>query len=131
MNDSIAFYFNRGFGGFGTKVAIGEKDQITGEHSFATDFTFEKLSPGETIPPGAKMDISDEALQEMLDEIWKMGFRPTGVKTGDETIEALRNHIDNLTSALQRDDGMLDRMLTIIDLNIRDSVVAENNLRHG
>lgn len=52
------------------------------------------VEPGEAWGP--TLDVEPEALQELVDDLWRMGIRPTEGKVSDRTLQAQEEHIKSL-----------------------------------
>lgn len=115
MNDSVRIFIRKGYGFWETSFCLFAK-RPDGSMAIARDIEFSALDEGQAAPPGADVPIDEDGLQALLDELWGLGLRPTGYK-GDSTgeVEAMRNHIGDLNSALNRGDGILDRVLTLAE----------------
>ncbi len=48
------------------------------------------VDPGYDPPP---IRLEREASQQLMDDLWSSGVRPTHAKSGDDLIEALRAHV--------------------------------------
>lgn len=56
--------------------------------------------PGMFIPPEESVTLSldyDEA-QDVIQELWNLGFRPSGVESSNEYVQSLKDHIATLQS---------------------------------
>jgi hypothetical protein len=69
----IKFVKNNPFS-FGSGVIIYEQ---RGNETFVGKVTFEKLEPGAPTPPDAINHLDDDAKQELMDQMYLEGIRPT------------------------------------------------------
>lgn len=45
---------------------------------------------------GPTIQVESEALQELVDDLWRVGIRPTEGKVSDRTLQAQEEHIKSL-----------------------------------
>lgn len=64
-------------------------------------------STGMENEPG--IHLEREAAQQLMDDLWTAGIRPTHAKSGDDLIEALRAHV---TDACAVRDGLMEHLFT-------------------
>jgi hypothetical protein len=83
------FHFTRQFDGFGRNLELRVVDKDN--HAIAREITMEIVSQGVVVPVAAI--IHPDAAAQMMDDLWRLGIRPTS-GTGDYGhVESLKNHL--------------------------------------
>lgn len=81
---------------FSLKFLVFTENQAGTTVRVPKEIEYRQLSPDEQFPPDAIVDLSLDCAQQMIDQLWQMGFRPSvGVSsTGQD--EAQKAHITDL-----------------------------------
>lgn len=51
---------------------------------------------GVAIPNSSKFPLTKETVQQMMDNLWAQGIRPSQMKTPEETLNATQNHLKDM-----------------------------------
>ncbi|MFP4598035.1 MAG: hypothetical protein ACLFVJ_07275 [Persicimonas sp.] len=67
---------------------------------------WEKIEEGAALPADYKPAIRLQrgAAQQLMDDLWRAGLRPEGVKSASDVVEAKDAHIDDLRRVIFRED---------------------------
>ena len=68
--------------------------EVGRKRSVGQEVIFSEVDDGTFCNPTSMIDES--AAQNLMDDLWRSGLRPTGAKAGDTTIKALESHLDDL-----------------------------------
>ena len=82
----------------GLDVLIGIKNN-NGCYSVMKSATFEDVKLGEEIPYDAHLHLCDDEAQQLMNDLWANGFRPTysqDSKRDDLALKAQEAHIEDL-----------------------------------
>jgi len=82
-------------------IYIAQRDPVRDTLAIAQTLVFDVHENGScmTFPQEPALFIKDEdthCLQELMDELWRAGIRPSASKAGDAQISAMQSHIDDL-----------------------------------
>lgn len=91
-NNSLKFYINRNIASDSFELYIKRLDRNSGI-SIATNITFEKHIPENLASPLTV--LRETEAQELLEELWKVGFRPKEVGTGGQ-IASIKYHLEDM-----------------------------------
>jgi len=83
------------------KVEILLIDKVKGGMAIATDVVFKRLSEGEIINP--TMTIEGDAAQELMDELWTCGIRPTQGQGSAGQLSATERHLKDMQRIVFKD----------------------------
>ena len=64
------------------------------ENAFVTNYTFTKVIPGHTVPPG--MMLSETETQALMDRLWSCGFRPSEGTGSAGALAAVQMHLADM-----------------------------------
>lgn len=68
-----------------------------GDH-FASEIKMEPYAKGTIVSP--LMTISGDMAQQLCDNLWRLGYRPSRAQDASPVIEAKQQHIDDLRAVL-------------------------------
>lgn len=96
MQDYIKLYARRAFADFGIELhAVAER--TGGIIAIAQPLVMQAVDGrdlGATFPPTAMID--DSAAQGLMDELWRLGIRPTRLKDQAGALEATQRHLEDM-----------------------------------
>jgi len=89
INDEFRVFARETYGlAEGVDIFIFNKDKILSEVKFEEFPT--------AIMPRPSFFINKENTQNLIDQLWNMGFRPSGIKNKDIAMNAMDKHIEDL-----------------------------------
>lgn len=91
-NNSLKFYINRNIASDCFELYIKRLDKNTGV-SMATNITFSKHIPETLAAPIT--ELREDEAQELLEELWKAGFRPKEIGTVGQ-LASVRYHLEDM-----------------------------------
>lgn len=84
------------YGYDGYELTIGFRNTHPGTQTI-TVFeppTLKEVAPGTDLEP--TLHLSTSAMQQLIDSLWQLGFRPKEQQYTSEHIQALNNHLDDM-----------------------------------
>jgi len=60
------------------------------------ELTFKMLDSGMSVPESSKIRLNTTEVQELMDRLWGLGFRPSDMKAPEETLSATQNHLKDM-----------------------------------
>lgn len=91
-NDLLKFYINRNIASDSFELYLKRLDRGSGI-SIATNITFIKKPDSFVVPPLA--NLREEEAQNLLEELWKAGFRPKEVGTAGQ-LDSVKYHLEDM-----------------------------------
>lgn len=65
-----------------------------GSSAVATAVTMAPCTDGDDVEPFLRLDA--KAVQQLMDDLWHAGVRPTNVKHSDERVDAMEKHLQDM-----------------------------------
>lgn len=73
---------------------------------FVRSVETEKLEAGAEIPPTAEFALEPNAAQGLVDELWRVGFRPSEAMGSAGSMRATEKHLDDMRKIVSKSLGM-------------------------
>lgn len=90
-------------------IRIGARNTVTGDVSIARNIVFEKIAKGAIMQDSESLSLTRAEATELMDELWRAGVRPAGMVESDSERAALKSHISESASVINRLFGLLER----------------------
>lgn len=84
--------------------------------------TMRVIDPGQALPSEPVVNVGQEALQSLIDEIWRLGIRPTEGHGSTGHLAATEKHLDHTTRLL---DDTLKTVINVVNANL----IAQHGLK--
>lgn len=84
---------------YGNSIALhlttkGIGDSGAGYVTVAQPVVFTQIKEGDWAPPA--LEISPESAQDLMDELWRVGLRPTQGKQSEGQVDAILAHLQDM-----------------------------------
>ena len=79
----------------GYELCLIEYDRV-GQTTSAARFTWETVQTGRTLPDGLGFALTPPAAQDLFDDLWKLGLRPSDGEPSSGILAAMQSHIADL-----------------------------------
>lgn len=90
----MKFCIRRSFADFGYELTLGVREVATGKWGVAKPIEVEPLQEGSNVP--ATMRLDDPELQQLMDELWRVGIRPSNGEGNVGMIGAMKEHLADM-----------------------------------
>lgn len=74
---------------------VFNKDLETGDIYYITNSTFNKIEPG-TAPISKGWQLTNEEVQQLIDELWILGYRPSEGAGSAGALKAVQDHLKDM-----------------------------------
>lgn len=90
--DDLQIRVDKNFAALGYSVYIFE--QTNGRISICEDIIMRTLEEGQLANP--KITLRESQAQQLMDDLWNAGIRPTSAKIHEGTVEAINRHLEDM-----------------------------------
>lgn len=97
LSERVIIKLQRNMGFYDTEfeALIGIRNSLTRTLAVAEPIVFKEQDPARTVPYRSILQLTSQSVQELMNDLWAMGIRPTEMKHTSETIDAMKSHIDD------------------------------------
>ena len=93
----LTFFVERNFAhGDGCIIRVGERNGSGEVDGILENIVFVKHDEATMLPPNAGIPLRAFEAQELIDELYRAGYRPSNMIATDNERKALQAHIDDL-----------------------------------
>lgn len=89
-------HINRSYFHFGHDLILGIRTDLSGQKNAVFVGEFQTLKKGTEIPREAAIPLDEQGCQQLIDQLWNTGYRPTYARAGDAQIAAIKGHLKDM-----------------------------------
>lgn len=95
VNGTVRAYVQRDWRG-GHRLVLVQDGPERGKIQILSGFTWEEAQEGAMFNPQSGVGMADRMIQQIVDDAWSAGFRPSGFSDIKNETAALRDHLGDM-----------------------------------